>query len=514
VADVSEPTAVSTNAPEAMAAPGGPAANQGMAARVTRGAMWSFIALAISQGASIGSQVVLGYKLKTEFALYMVAVAALSTIGIIRDVGLRKILIVRGDDYAALARPVFIIAFAINLLCALVLVALAPYLARHSFETPQPTLVPMMWVIAASVAVSSFGTVQSAKLAIDLRFKAIAAQVAVSGVVRQVAQAGFALAGFGAMSFVWPMLVVAIFDAVSYRWLGGAMPKGGRLTRDLFVDLFHLSKWIIVALLGTVLTYRADGFIVARFEDLENVVTYYGWAIALTVQALQPFTYVIYSTVLPAFARINSDPMRTRLAYLRMASVVTFVAAPAVLWMCLVSPLGIHLVWRGKWDTAIPAVALILAATPFKSLQACALAFDESHSRFRRAAILLIADGATALIAVTIGVLSGGLVAIASAILIQRIAYNSFHAFYVGHSAGLSRRKMLARISPPLLVAALIGTTFVLWPSMQFGAGSSKAYLYMGVLSVPAVLIYAAFAYAFFRDRWAEALEIVRSRGK
>lgn len=517
VARVSGPLDASNSSTPAVLPPGGPAdapprtPTAGMAAKLTRGAVWSFLGLFISQGSSVLSQIVLGYKLSTEFALYMVAVAALSTIGIIRDVGLRKILVVRGSEYDTLARPVFLVALAINVACALALLVAAPFLARHSFETYQPRLIPMMWVIAASVVLSTFGSVQAAKLSIDLRFKAGAAQAAASGVLRQLSQAIFALAGAGAMSFVWPMVVVALFDAMSLRWLVGPIPKGGRLTLELLKELFHLSKWIMAALLGMVLTYRADGFIVARYEDLGTVVTYYGWAIALTVQALQPFTNVIYGLVLPAFSKIADDAARVRLAYLRMTGVVTFVSAPLVLAMCLACPIAIHLVWRGRWDPAIPAVALILAATPFKSLQACALAFDEAHARFRRSGLMLIADGVTALIAVTIGVLSGGLVAIASAILIQRSLFTAFHALYVGRSAGIPMRKMIPRTMFPLLIAAGMAAIVVV-PAIVLAG--SRANLVIGLLSAPAVGLCIFLSYLIMPDRWAETLQTVRSRGR
>lgn len=497
----------STTPPSPVAAQASPS-EKGLAHKTMRGMYWALTSIALSQGASILSQLILGYKLTSEFGLNMVAVAAIATIGTLRDAGLRKIVIVRGAEYATLAHPVFVLGLIVNFLAAILLSGAAPWLAYHGFQEPQPRLMPMLWITAASFIISSFGVMQSAKLAIDMRFKAIAAQAVASGVIRQMSQAVFALLGFGELSFALPLILVAVFDAISFRWLAGSVPRGGRLTWPLVRELFRDSKWIMLTVLGMTLTYRADGFIVARFEDFDTVVAFYGWAVMLTFQVLQPFTHAVFSIVLPVYSRIKLDLPRLSQAFLRMIGVVALVAVPAVIAICMLVPFVIHKMplWNGKWDPAIPLVVLFLVSTPFRSLQACAIALDESRGRFDRSARLNLLDGVTTLLAVGIGVHLGGLIVIGVAVALQRSIVGLMHCLISGSKAGLSVSSQLRRILPPVGLGVLIAVGIF---ALRYWNHDAVSIPTLAILAAPAVGAYLALSFLFMRSRWKDVLSVV-----
>lgn len=474
---------------------------------------WALMSVALGQGASLLSQLILGYKLNSEFALNMVAIAAFATIGILRDAGLRKIAIVRGAQFANLAHPLFVLGLIVNLIAAVLLSAAAPWLAYHGFQKPQPSLMPMLWITAASFVISSFGVMQSAKLAIDMRFKAIAIQGVASGMVRQASQAAFALMGFAELSFALPMLLVATFDAITLQYLAGSLPRGGKLTWALVRDIFRDTKWIMLTVLGMTLAYRADGFIVAKFEDFNHVVMFYAWAVVMTFQVLQPFTYAIYTTVMPVFTKMADEVPRLAQAYLRMIGVVSFISIPAVITICALVPFAIHIMplWHGKWDPAIPVVVLFLIATPMKSLQACAMALDESQSRFARTAMLNIGDGITSLTAVAIGVAVGGMVEIGIAVFIQRALYGVFHCIYSGTKAGLTVGQLLGRIWPPVLLGTAIGVLMV--ATIKWGPHFNAYYL-AAALTLPAVGLYVLVSRLLMSNLWSETRAVILMRNR
>src|SRR5437773_3384583 len=180
--------------PEASSLPPGP-----MAQSVGRGAAALSGATAATRGLSFLSQVVLGAVLvDRDFGLFAIANSIAGFIMALRDGGMQTLIIQRGTaDYEELEGPAFWLGLVFNTLAGVLLAVVAPWIAGIYRE---PRLVPMLWIIAASIPLNSLAFVSLARLRMDMRFGAVSTTDILSGVVRYGGMVVGALAGLGCLS--------------------------------------------------------------------------------------------------------------------------------------------------------------------------------------------------------------------------------------------------------------------------------------------------------------------------
>ena len=76
-------------------------------------------------------------------------------------------------------------------------------------------LTSVLLVIAAGIPLSSYWTIASARLTVDLRFRTLAGINTAISLIRSVLVVLFALAGFGPLSFALPLLVGHLFASAA-----------------------------------------------------------------------------------------------------------------------------------------------------------------------------------------------------------------------------------------------------------------------------------------------------------
>ncbi|TMQ73347.1 MAG: hypothetical protein E6K80_00295, partial [Candidatus Eisenbacteria bacterium] len=225
--------------PEASSLPPGP-----MAQSVGRGAAALSGATAATRGLSFLSQVVLGAVLvDRDFGLFAIANSIAGFIMALRDGGMQTLIIQRGTaDYEELEGPAFWLGLVFNTLAGVLLAVVAPWIAGIYRE---PRLVPMLWIIAASIPLNSLAFVSLARLRMDMRFGAVSTIDILSGVVRYGGMIVGALAGLGALSFVVPFLAVAILESVAAYAFTRRTPWTRPFHPERWRKLMAPSVWLI-----------------------------------------------------------------------------------------------------------------------------------------------------------------------------------------------------------------------------------------------------------------------------
>src|SRR5687767_7213201 len=202
-----------------------------------------FILGVIARAASFISQLVLGYVLSQEdFGLYAMALGISSIVTLFRDAGAGRFLIVRSAEYHRLARPVLELSVIFNLVAAGLLVG-AGGIAANAKDAP--ILAWMMVVLAGSVILRSPTIVYRAKAMADLDFGLLWRVDMIGLFLQHGLLIVLALAGLGPLSFVLPMVAVALYELIALRLRTPAAP-GARLTWPVFREIFHTTKWIMI----------------------------------------------------------------------------------------------------------------------------------------------------------------------------------------------------------------------------------------------------------------------------
>ncbi len=216
-----------------------------------------------------------------------------------------------------------------------------------------------------------------AKLAIDLRFRAVALANAAPMLIMQALSILFALAGYGPYSFAWPMAIVAALESIVLLRVVGKWPPGRRLDWSLARELFGSASWIILCGFAAAFIVHGSSLVVGRFED--NVVTglfYFGFQLTAAVALF--FNTSLQRVLMPARSRLTDEPQRQGAAYLRSVRVLSTVVAPTCGLGVVVAAPVIHFCWQGKWDASIQVFRPLTSVLPVYMMTAIGAALLQS----------------------------------------------------------------------------------------------------------------------------------------
>lgn len=470
------------------------------------GMLWVAGSAVVGRLASFGSQLVLGWLLTPEdFALYAIAVSATAFLWAIRNGGLREVLTQRGREYADLAPGAFRIALCCNLALALLLAALSPALARI-FDAP--ALPPLIGIIALFVVANTPATILLARLSIDMRFSTLGKISSLSMTLRHLAAIAFALLGFGAASFVLPLLLVAVFDGGAYLLALRSWPQGGLPVRMVLRQTLPAARWVMFGTFAAALLEQGDYLALGLLQDKHTIGLYFfGFQLSVAMESL--FISGLQSVMLPAFTRLADQPERQRSAFLRSCGMISFLAAPICLGMAVAADPLIHLLWAGKWDAATPVFQLLLVSLFARLLAPLSLALAESRGHWRLRSLLMAADGLGLVTSAALGATLGGLLSVALWVSGYRILSGLAQCLFIGRSTAVPLSQTLGATLPPALLAiggALVGMAAASALLPQAGALAQVA-LALSLLTA----VYALGCLTQLRPQWREALALARS---
>ncbi|MDX2146917.1 MAG: oligosaccharide flippase family protein [Planctomycetota bacterium] len=376
-----------------------PVASVGRA--VGRGVSWMLLGTGLSKGAAFISQVVLGAMLLSEdFGLFFIAFSVAGFAQVLRDGGVREVLVQRGPDtYTALVGPVFWLALAMNLVAGGLLALSAGQLSEWY---GRPELAPLLLVIAASLPMGTLGAVLQCRLRMDLRFDVISRLTIVSAIVRNGLTIGLAWAGFGAMSFVWPLIAVAVLESAwAYAAVREPVWRRAPAIRR-WANLLRDGKWMIAQTLANILLdvgiFAVLGMIVG-----ESVVGYYGFAYNWIAQVGVLLSYNLQQVLFPALAQLRDDTERLRVATLRTLRALMLMGAAASIGFSVVMDPLEQLLWNGKWQESVLAVMLLGLFFVFRITYGLTTALLLARGAFRSLFSFTLVEGAGLIAAGSLG---------------------------------------------------------------------------------------------------------------
>jgi len=223
----------------------------------------------------------------------------------------------------------------------------------------EPMLTPVMRVISTSFLIASAGTVPSSLLARRMQFDKLAIADFGSVVIGYSLSIPLALLGFGIWSLIIANLVNTATGTLGYcifaRW------------RPIWVFDRHEIRSVAAFSLNLAgfgfvnyFSRNADNIIVGRYAG-SVALGYYQFAYQLFMLPLSNISSVIGQVLNPAFARIQDDNPRFRLAYVRSSMLIALLAFPVIAGIAVVADPLIRTVLGAKW---LPAISLVQVLAP------------------------------------------------------------------------------------------------------------------------------------------------------
>ncbi|WP_337059254.1 lipopolysaccharide biosynthesis protein [Kineococcus sp. G2] len=324
-------------------------------ARAASGVLWSAAQMWFVRATTTGAFIVISRQLTpTEFGLVALAMSVIAVLQLLSDSGMATYLI-RVPDIRERHRST---AFWTSLLLACVLAgALAALAGPVSALFGEPGLAPVLRWLSLGLVLTGLGSVPTALMRRDMRFKSLAVRGTVATVIGSVVAITLALLGAGVWALVAQNLVrgvvnVAITWSVVRWWPRFLLDRGEARTMLAFGG-----KLLSVDLLGQARA-RGEEFAIAA---IASATTLGFWSLAnRLVRIIRETGSSVVSTVAtPAFAQLQGDRPRLFRAYGTAMSTAGLVMFPALLFLAVTSPDLVPLLLGEQWAVTAQVAQLV-----------------------------------------------------------------------------------------------------------------------------------------------------------
>jgi O-antigen/teichoic acid export membrane protein len=229
------------------------------------------------------------------------------------------------------------------------------------------------------------------KLRLDLRFRETSMILAAVAILRQFGQVALAMAGTGAMSFVYPAVAVALIESVLAWWITRDSPWKRPAEVGTWGTLVGRTKYLIMGSVANLLldqgpylvlqpSLRLLGGMAKGQADIVQGNIF--WAFQMTAQVGVLLSYNLQLVLAPIFQRLSEDRNRLERSVVRALGAMMMTGSIASIGFGLVMDPMEKMVFQGKWHDATPAVAIYGLFFPFRILYGLTAAAQLGTGRF------------------------------------------------------------------------------------------------------------------------------------
>ena len=419
--------------------------------RVLSGVAWKVVSQVYGLAWHTAVAITLARLLTPEdFGLAAMVIVFAAIVPVFSDLALGSALVQRRELSEADRSTVFWVSTAVGAAFTLLGFAFSWPLASFYGE---PDVQPLLAALSLTFVVTALGTTQRALLTRDMNFRSLELRIMLGTFASGIAGIALAAAGFGAWAIIGQQIILAtvstvllwrfstwrprlLFSAASFRRLAGFGLNvfGTRL-------LFYANRNADNLLIGRVLGAGSLGVYALAYNVMLAPLGRIGW----------PIGEVLY----PAFSRLQDEPERTAVAWVRINRLVGAITVPAMLGLIVVAPEFVTAVLGERWREAEPVIRLLAWVGLLQSLgtlnSAILRARDRTGTLLRYAAIALVAS----LVGFTVG-LEWGIVGVAAGYAISSTFVEPLYAWLTARALGTSPLSLVRGLRGVFLAAALM----------------------------------------------------------
>lgn len=352
----------------------------GYASAALKGSFWMIVNTILTRIGSFVAQIFLAWWLtKYDFGLSGVAIALSGIASVLRDGGVRQILLKDHHDHGRLLGPCFWMAMAFNITLA-VLLTLIAWPAADLYN--DQLLIPMMLLIAWAIPLGTPGGILLTKLLADMRYRENASVMTASAATRYVSSIAFAYMGFGPLSFALPNILCSLVENVMAWHYCRQRPWVQAPHPNMWWTLFLRSRWALVAILGISGINQGPGAAIGLAAPLE-VVGVYTFTFMIVVQVGSLLSTNINQVLVPVFTRLADDEDRKRAAVLRTLRQIMVLATMMSVGLAVTYRPFEAMFWKEKWIVSVLPVQIVGMGYAVNVLIAISLAVQQARGQFR-----------------------------------------------------------------------------------------------------------------------------------
>lgn len=264
------------------------------------------------------------------------------------DSGFSSALIRKNDRTEEDFCTVFYFNIVIAIVCYALLFVAAPWIADF-FHIP--LLCPILRVQSIALVLNSLMGVQTAKLTIDLNFKALAQRSVIASLLSGILGVILAYFGWGVWALVVQALLCSLINLIFIWWYCKWVPSKG-FSKNSFRYLWNFgSKLLASGLLNTVYS-NLSPLVIGRYFSAKDLGVYSrgsqlaSYPSSITTEVLGKVTY-------PILAKIQDDESHLIHVYRKYICVTSMVIFFGCVLMAAVAKPLVLFVLTAKWESCI-----------------------------------------------------------------------------------------------------------------------------------------------------------------
>lgn len=432
-----------------------PDPNSEIGHKALRGSIWLIAATGAAKALGIACQLVLAWFLtKRDFGVYAIAVSLSVLLSVLRDGGLPMVLEHKARRFDLFAGPVFWMMLAINIATGALIAAIAHPAARF-YHIPELTGVITLFAITVPMCVAP--AVLNVRLAVNMQFRVLGLIQIASAVIRYSLMLFFAWSGYGARSFLLPLLITNVTDTAMLWMATRCSPWAMRPRLRLWPVLFRSGRWVLLGTFGIALGNNGAYFLLGKVLSSDALGTYF-FAFQIVMQLGMLVADNVYQVLFAAFVRISKDLPRIVSAVPRALGVVVIVAATVSLLVAAIyEPLD-YLLWRGKWSDATLAIYVLAMAWPAAAAGSVLRALQMATGRFHQWGLLSLGSAISSVGGATLGAYAGrSATAAAVGFALGSLLGGAVNAWFALTGIGISVAKGAVSVLRPWSIIVLAG---------------------------------------------------------
>ncbi len=415
-----------------------------------------------------------------------------------RDLGTGSAIIQRPVLTRALISSLFWVNCCFGLFLAAFVCAVSPLVA-HFFKTPE--LVPILCVLSVSFWLTSCGITHNSLLYREMRFRTLAAVDLSAAAAAYIVALVSAFRGFGVWSLVFANIANSIVSVTGY-WFGAKWRPAWEFAVDEVRSVARYSLNLSGFGIVNYFSRNADNITVGKVLG-QSALGDYGMAYNLMLTPIQNISSVIAQATFPAFARIQEDNERFRLAYTRSSMLIGLISFPVLAGMGVVADPMIRTILGTKWLGAIRVFQILapvgLAQSIYTTVGQIYMAKSRTDLLFRWGVVQTCILVASFLIGIRWGVLG-----VAAAYCITFLCITMPPAMMIGFRLiGLKISDFVRALMPQLGITSGMALLCWLWLRFLAALGVSTPW----VLLFSTVILGATFYVMAFLILWPDVMD-------
>ena len=285
-------------------------------------------------------------------AMVMPVIAVFSTFG---ELGLTNAVLQREKVTARQLSTLFYISLGVSFILSALLFVSAPMIERF-YNAPQ--VLPVTRIFSLVFLASGLSALQVSILQRDLRFGVMVAADILSQVISGVVAVFMALNGWGFLALAWRS-VLQPFISTAVIWTGSGWLPGRPEWSNEVRSMLGFGGYSAGFNLFNSVARRLDNVLIGwRYGHAE--LGPYAVSYRLFFAPNQMITMPLGQVVIPALARLASEPERFKRWYLYIVRLMSLLIFPPFFSLSLFSPEIVHVVLGDKWGAAVPIARWLL----------------------------------------------------------------------------------------------------------------------------------------------------------